>query len=290
MTAAPKVSVIVPCYNLGQYLDEAIESVLSQTCHDVEIVIVDDGSTEPATQALLANCQWPRTRVLTMPHSGLAAARNLGISQSTGEFLCALDADDRLDPSYLAKAVRVLDTDPSVTFVSAWLSTFGDENWEWTPQGCGLPELLWEDTVLTAAVVRRSAVVASRRLRHRNARSGRRGLGPLVDAGGARSSRRHPPGGALQLSPSSGLDEHDLLAWSRSPAADAVSSRQARSNCTRHTSPMSCCIRMPEQRSCCVATTSSSNALLPSWNPQLAARREELAQTTVASRSREPRE
>jgi glycosyltransferase involved in cell wall biosynthesis len=160
MRAAPAISVIIPCYNLGQYLDEAVESVLAQTCQDFEIVIVDDGSTEAATQALLANYQRPHTRVIRAAHGGLAAARNLGIANTTGAYLCALDADDRLEPSFLAKTVRALDGDPSVAFASAWLRTFGDEEWEWRPERCDLPTLLWENTVLTAALVRREAAVA----------------------------------------------------------------------------------------------------------------------------------
>ena len=156
----PRVSVIIPCYNLGQYLDEAVDSILSQTYRDFEIVIVNDGSTDPATQALLADYRRPHTRVIDVAHGGLAAARNLGIANTTGEYLCALDADDRLEPSYLEQAVRVLDGDASVTFVSCWLRTFGEEEWEWKPERCDLPTLLWEDTVLTAALVRRGAIHA----------------------------------------------------------------------------------------------------------------------------------
>ena len=157
----PKVSVIIPCCNLGQYLDEAVESVLSQTYQDFEILVVDDGSTEPATRALLADYRRPGTQVIHAAHGGLAAARNLGIASAAGEYLCALDADDRLDPTYFEKAVPVLDADPSIGFVSCWLRTFGDEEWEWKPERCDLPALLWEDTVLTAALVRREAVVAA---------------------------------------------------------------------------------------------------------------------------------
>jgi glycosyltransferase involved in cell wall biosynthesis len=156
----PKVSVIVPCYDLGEFLPEAVDSVLAQSCQDFEIIVVDDGSTDAATAALLASFARPKTRVLRAPHAGLAAARNRGIAASTGEYLCALDADDRLQPTFLAKMVAVLDAEPSIAFVSAWLRTFGEESWEWKPERCDLPTLLWEDTVLTAALVRRAAVEA----------------------------------------------------------------------------------------------------------------------------------
>ncbi|HVH25114.1 MAG TPA: glycosyltransferase family A protein [Vicinamibacterales bacterium] len=156
----PAVSVIVPCHNLGRYLDEAVESVLRQRFQDFEIVIVDDGSTDSETAALLSDYQRPRTRVIRTPHNGLAASRNCGIANTSGRYLCALDADDRLEPEYLARTVQILEEDASVAFVSAWLRTFGDEQWEWKPTRCDLPTLLYEDTVLTAAVVRREAVAS----------------------------------------------------------------------------------------------------------------------------------
>src|SRR5262245_63306392 len=127
MTAAPspKISVIVPCYNLGEYLSEAVDSVLAQSRQDFEVIVVDDGSTDPATIEILSSFSRPKTRVLRAPHAGLAAARNRGIASSSGEYLCALDADDRLAPAFLEKTSAVLDADPSATFVSTWLRTFG---------------------------------------------------------------------------------------------------------------------------------------------------------------------
>jgi glycosyltransferase involved in cell wall biosynthesis len=156
----PTVSVIIPCFNLGPFLDEAVSSVLAQTFQDFEILIVDDGSTDAATQAVLAGYSRPKTRVFRAEHAGLAAARNLGIGHAAGRYLCALDADDRLEPTFLEKMVGVLDNDDSLTFSSCWLRTFGAETWHWTPERCDLPTLLWEDTVLTAALVRRDAILA----------------------------------------------------------------------------------------------------------------------------------
>ncbi|HTO11121.1 MAG TPA: glycosyltransferase [Candidatus Binatia bacterium] len=156
--AAPRVSVVVPCYDLGRYLDEAIDSVLSQTYQDVEILVIDDGSRDPATVALLDDYRRPRTRVLRTPNRGLAAARNLGVAEARGVYLCALDADDRLAPTFLERAVALLDADPALAFVSSWLETFGDETWLWRQDACDLVTLLGEDTVHTAAVVRRAIV------------------------------------------------------------------------------------------------------------------------------------
>ncbi len=160
MSRGPKVSVIIPCYNLGAFLDETVDSALQQTYQDLEIVIVNDGSTDPATNELLRDYRRPRTRVLHTENRGLAGARNMAISAARGEYICALDADDRLHPEYIEKAVAILDADPDVAFVSSWLETFGDEQWTWKQDRCDLATLLGECTVCTAALVRTSAVLA----------------------------------------------------------------------------------------------------------------------------------
>ena len=72
----PEASVIIPCYNQGQYLHEAIDSVLGQTFSDLEIIVVDDGSTDPATRETLEFLNRPATRLLRRENGGLAAARN----------------------------------------------------------------------------------------------------------------------------------------------------------------------------------------------------------------------
>ena len=161
VTTPPRVSVIVTCYNLGQYLEESVGSVIAQTYQDFEILIVDDGSTDAQTRALLDTFERPQTRVLRVPHRGLAAARNTGLAHATGQYVCSLDADDRLDPEFLAETVRILDSDPAATFVSTWLRMFGEQEWEWKPERCDFPALLCENTVLTAALVRRDAVLAA---------------------------------------------------------------------------------------------------------------------------------
>jgi GT2 family glycosyltransferase len=154
----PRVSVIIPCFNLGQYLDEAVDSVLEQTFEDFEIVIVDDGSTNQATRAVLDRYNRPKTRVLSPPHQGVSGARNVGIEQSVGDYLCFLDADDKLDRLFLEKTIAPLEADESLAFVSCWLRTFGSEDWVWRQDRCDLPALLAECTVLTASPVRRAVV------------------------------------------------------------------------------------------------------------------------------------
>ncbi len=153
----PRISVLMPCFNHGAFIDEAVESVLTQTFQDFEIVIVDDGSTEAGTRETLAGLNRPRTTVLTTTNLGLPAARNFAARHASGEFYCALDADDKLAPTWFAQAVSVLDSQPALAFVSHWLEAFGDERWTWTPERCDLPALLARNAVNGAALVRREA-------------------------------------------------------------------------------------------------------------------------------------
>jgi glycosyltransferase involved in cell wall biosynthesis len=160
VTNRPRVSVVVPCYNLGQYVEEAVDSVLAQTYQDFEIIVVNDGSTDSRTNDILRGLRRPRTVVLTTENRGLPAARNLAIQHSRGAYVCALDADDKLHPEFLARTTAILAADPGVGFVSTWVECFGIENWIWRQERCDFPKLLTECVVLTASLVRREALDA----------------------------------------------------------------------------------------------------------------------------------
>lgn len=92
-----KVSVIIPCFNLGQYIDEAVDSVLSQSLRDLEIIIINDGSTDPFTLDKLKNFNNPDCIVIHTENKGLAAARNIGLRLAKGDYIQFLDADDVID-------------------------------------------------------------------------------------------------------------------------------------------------------------------------------------------------
>jgi glycosyltransferase involved in cell wall biosynthesis len=156
----PRISVLMPCFNHGAWIGDALRSVQAQTFRDFEIVIVNDGSTDPATLRTLDAIDIPNTRVLHTPNRGLPAARNHAAAHAGGQMFCALDSDDRLAGTWFEKAVAVLDSRPDVSFVSHWLETFGDEQWIWKPERCDLPALLSWNTVNGAALVRRTAFEA----------------------------------------------------------------------------------------------------------------------------------
>jgi len=156
----PRISVLMPCFNHGQFIGEAIASVLAQTVQDFEIVVVDDGSTAIETRETLSRLNSPRTTLLTTANRGLPAARNWAAQHASGEIFCALDADDKLAPTWFEAGLRVLDADPEIAFVSHWLETFGDERWTWTPEACDLSSLLARNAVNGAALLRRHAFTA----------------------------------------------------------------------------------------------------------------------------------
>jgi glycosyltransferase involved in cell wall biosynthesis len=151
----PRVSVVIPCYNLGAYLDETVASVLGQTFTDFEILVVNDGSNDPATCALLADYRRPRTRVIHIANRGVAAARNCGISEAVGEYILPLDADDRIGSTYLEKAVAVLERQPEVGIVYCGVELFGEASGEWALPAFSLPHQLLDNQIFSAAVYRR---------------------------------------------------------------------------------------------------------------------------------------
>src|SRR4051794_26342282 len=105
----PKVSVVIPCFNQGQFVDEAVASVLAQTCRDFEIIIINDGSTDEATNRKLAAYEHPKVQVIRTANQGAAGARNTGIDASSSPYILPLDADDKIAETYLEKALAVLD-------------------------------------------------------------------------------------------------------------------------------------------------------------------------------------
>lgn len=104
----PIVSVIIPHYNLPKYLPEAIQSVLDQTFQEFELIIVDDGSSKPIDT--IVNSFGPRVRLIKQQNAGVSAARNAGIRASSGKYICCLDSDDKIQPTFLEKLVAVLES------------------------------------------------------------------------------------------------------------------------------------------------------------------------------------
>ena len=153
----PIVSVVIPCYNYGEYLEEAVDSALGQTLQDSEVIVVDDGSTDWLTVEVLAKLDRPRTRVIRQANTGLPGARNTGIGAAKGRYICCLDADDTLEETYLEKTVTLLESRPDIGFAYSWVRRFGAAEGVWEPEEFNLKNLLEYNHVSVSAVFRRQA-------------------------------------------------------------------------------------------------------------------------------------
>jgi len=151
----PKVSVIIPCYNYGQYVMEAIDSVLKQTYQDFEILVINDGSTDPATNELLKNLNLPKTRVIWQNNQGLSASRNNGIALAQGEYYLPLDADDFIEPYMLEQCVKYLDEHQEIAFVYGDTRFFGNINMEYKTFPYNAYQLLYTNIPSVSSVIRK---------------------------------------------------------------------------------------------------------------------------------------
>jgi glycosyltransferase involved in cell wall biosynthesis len=132
------LNVVIPYYNMGKYIMECVQSVKASTYADIEILVIDDGSTEPESLAMLQQLgQMAGVKVYHKPNEGLADTRNYGALKATGDWLAFLDADDVVAPDYYEKAMRILKQYTNVFFVGSFVQYFGDTNRKWatyTPQ------------------------------------------------------------------------------------------------------------------------------------------------------------
>jgi glycosyltransferase involved in cell wall biosynthesis len=154
LKSSPQVSVIIPCYNHGQFIDETINSVLAQTFDNFEIIVVNDGSTDPFTVKHLRQLDFPKTRVVHTDNQGLSSARNNGIREARGEYILPLDADDRIGPTYLEQAVRLLDENPDLGIVYCRAMLFGDVNTEWLLPEFSVRQMLLDNIIFCSALFR----------------------------------------------------------------------------------------------------------------------------------------
>lgn len=111
----PKITVTLPCYNCGDTVGKAVDSLLAQTCPDFEIVAVNDGSTDGTAGVLTEYARRDsRIRIVTIEHGGVVAAANAGIEAARGRYIARMDADDEALPNRLAAQAHLLDTRPDI--------------------------------------------------------------------------------------------------------------------------------------------------------------------------------
>jgi glycosyltransferase involved in cell wall biosynthesis len=153
------ISVIIPCFNTGLFLNEAINSVFDSSKEKFEIIVVNDGSTDEDTIEIINSISDPSISVIHQENKGLAAARNVGVGASKGDFLFFLDSDNRVLPGYDCSAIREFARNPSVGVVYGNPIFFGESEDEprFKSGEYSFDRLLIGNFIDACAFVRRSA-------------------------------------------------------------------------------------------------------------------------------------
>lgn len=153
----PRVSVIIPCYNHGDFILEAVDSVKHQSFLAYEIIVVDDGSTEPGTLEILSGLyEKGDVKLIQQQNAGVSSARNSGIAHADGEYILPLDADDRISQGFLLQAVAEMDRDVNTGIVYGHTELFGDKQGLWVKPEFALQDMLFENLIVVSALFRKA--------------------------------------------------------------------------------------------------------------------------------------
>jgi glycosyltransferase involved in cell wall biosynthesis len=150
-----KATIVIPCFNLGAFLADAVDSAQRQTYPAREIIVVDDGSTDAQTLEVLDQCRRLGVQVHQTENRGVAAARNFGIERATTPYIFCLDADDIAQPTYLAETVPLLDADHEAGMVTTYVEFFGDASGVWQTPEYDPARMLWENCVCGCSLFRK---------------------------------------------------------------------------------------------------------------------------------------
>jgi glycosyltransferase involved in cell wall biosynthesis len=149
-----KLSIVVPYFNMGKYIDETIFSLQQTEYADKEILIINDGSTDQHSINKLKEYRGKVSiKIIDVPNGGLAKARNLGSQQAEGEFLAFLDADDTVQPGYYSRAIEILRQYENVHFAGCWVQYFGNSTNVWPAFQPELPLILYHNLINSSSLV-----------------------------------------------------------------------------------------------------------------------------------------
>lgn len=156
------LSIVIPYYNLGDTIEETVQSVLRITYDNYEVILVNDGSTDAASIEKLAELKkkYLSLQIVEIPNGGLANARNVGAACAKGEYLAFLDADDLIKPDFYERCIQVLQKYDNVSFVYSWLQYFEGASAVWTTFDTALPYMLMANMLAAFAVVRKADFLA----------------------------------------------------------------------------------------------------------------------------------
>ena len=140
------VSIIIPCYNQAQYLEESVQSAVNQTYPEIEIIIINDGSRDD-TQGVAEKLQkkHPKiVRIIQKVNEGLSEARNSGIKEAIGNYILPLDADDSIDKSMISKCMEeMINTDADIVYTD--IKCFGVQNNIFIQKATNVSDILYRN-------------------------------------------------------------------------------------------------------------------------------------------------
>jgi len=155
--AEGKVSIVIPCFNHGAMLREALASLEEVRNENLlEVIIVDDGSSDAETIRILKEVAEAGYKVVSQPNGGLGAARNAGIRRAKGEFILPLDSDNRLRRAYLEQGVSLLKQNPSLGVIYTDAEYFGEKTGRWQVQEFDLLSLIRMNFIDACALYRKA--------------------------------------------------------------------------------------------------------------------------------------
>lgn len=157
-----KVSIIIPCYNQGEYVSDAIESSINQSYNDIEIIVVNDASSDDSANIINSYAEkYENIKFINNPkNKGVIFCRNLAVENATGEFILPLDADDRIAPEYVEKAVKVFSSNPEIKIVYCRSMLFGNKNEEFKLQKISLENIVLANCIPNSAMFKKSDFIS----------------------------------------------------------------------------------------------------------------------------------
>lgn len=157
MENTPLVSVVIPVYNMEEYVAETLDSVLASDYTNLEVVVVDDGSTDKSLSIVRRyEGKDGRVRVLHQENSGVCKARNYAISVAKGELILPVDADNIITPTFISRSVGALLSNPAAKVVCPRAEFFGERSGEWKLPPFTLNLLAHKNIMDTCALYRKS--------------------------------------------------------------------------------------------------------------------------------------
>lgn len=150
-----KVSVIIPCFNQGQFIDEVVDSVLKQTFRNFEIIIINDGSTDQNTIEILKKFDKPECKIIYTENQGVSNARNSAIHASSGKYILPLDSDDKIGPRYLEESVKILEANKNIGIVYCEAEFFGAKTGRLNLPVFSIENILLRNIIFNCALFRR---------------------------------------------------------------------------------------------------------------------------------------